>query len=121
VPGLWHNADLREHGDLVRRVPDAGGVDAADGDSLLRLLRLPEQLGIVEEPDDRGHDLTVEEEMLLGDPAADAQRVAWLVARVAAAADRLEEALWAGRDAGTEFFKAALADQDRMESHVERA
>jgi hypothetical protein len=56
-------------------------------------------LGIIEEADDRGVDLTVEEEVLLGEPAVDAARIAWLVGRVVASADRLDEALWDGRDA----------------------
>ena len=48
--------------------------------------RVAEQLGIIEEADDRGVDLTVEEEVLLGEPAVDSARIAWLVGRVVTSA-----------------------------------
>jgi hypothetical protein len=81
---------------------------------------IPEQLGIVEDADDRIAELTVEEEVLLGDPATDEARVAWLIGRVTTAADRIEEALWGARDASIEGLKAELAREGRVVSHVER-
>jgi hypothetical protein len=39
------------------------------------------------------YDLTVEGDVLLGEPSADLERVGWLIEQVAGAADRMEEAL----------------------------
>jgi hypothetical protein len=70
--------------------------------------RVAEQLGIIEEADDRGVDLTVEEEVLLGGSAVDAARIAWLVGRVVTSADRLEAALWDGRDATIDSVRSVM-------------
>jgi hypothetical protein len=70
---------------VVRCVSPVGRLDDAEAFERVKQLsrRVPEQLGIIEEGDDRGTDLTVEEEVLLGDPGADVDRI-WLVRRVAA-------------------------------------
>jgi hypothetical protein len=108
---------------VVRCVSPVGRLDDAEMIERVKRLsrRVPEQLGIIEEADDRGVDLTVEEEVLLGDPAADASRIAWLVTRVTAAADRLERELWGDdTDSPIDRFRAALAREGRTGSHVER-
>lgn len=84
---------------VVRCVSPVGSLD---DDLMLQNVkrlsrRVPEQLGIIEEADDKGIDLTVEEEVLLGDPRRDTARIGWLVRRVTSSADRLENELW-GRD-----------------------
>lgn len=55
---------------VVRCVSPVGRLDDAEAVERVRRIsrRIPEQLGIIEEADDRGIDLTVEEEVLLGDP-----------------------------------------------------
>jgi hypothetical protein len=108
---------------VVRCVSPVGRLDNAETIEDVKRLsrRVPEQLGIIEEPDDRGVDLTVEEEVLLGNPAVDAQRISWLVTRVTAAADRLEQALWGDdRDSPIDHFRSALAREGLIGSYVER-
>jgi hypothetical protein len=108
---------------VVRCVSPVGRLDDAEMiEQVKRFSRhVPEQLGIIDEADDRGLDLTVEEEVLLGDPAADAHRIAWLVTRVTAAADRLERELWGeATDSPMDQFRAALSREGRTSSHVER-
>ncbi len=83
--------------------------------------RLPEQIGIVEEADDRGSDLTVEEEVLLGEPSHDGPRVAWLVSRVVAAADGIEHGLWPGMDPTFEEVRKNLAKEGRVRTRADRA
>jgi hypothetical protein len=106
---------------VVRCVSPVGRLDDAEAVERVRRIsrRVPEQLGIVEEADDRGIDLTVEEEVLLGDPAADVARMSWLVVGVAKAADRLEEGLWGERDAPFDAFRAALIREGRVPSHAD--
>jgi hypothetical protein len=109
---------------VVRCVSPVGRLDEPEIIDKVKLMsrRIPEQLGIIEEADDRGLDLTVEEEVLLGDPATDARRVEWLVARVTGAADRIEQALWGARDASIDAFRSALVHaRCGGGSHVERA
>lgn len=105
---------------VVRCVSPVGRLDNAEIIEDVRRLsrRVPEQLGIIEEADDRGIDLTVEEEVLLGDSATDAARVSWLVTRVTAAADRLEQTLWGDRDAGIDSFRSALTREGRTGTHA---
>jgi hypothetical protein len=106
---------------VVRCVSPVGRLDNAETVEEVRRLsrRMPEQLGIIEQADDRGIDLTVEEEVLLGDPAVDAARVSWLVTRVTAAADRLEQALWGDTDSPIDAFRAAMAREGRTRTNVE--
>jgi hypothetical protein len=79
--------------------------------------RVPEQLAIIEEADDRGVDLTVEEEVLLGEPVVDSARIAWLVERVVTSADRLEEVLWSGHDATLDSVRPVML---RARKHGDR-
>jgi len=97
---------------VVRCVSPVGRLDKkTDLEGMVELSRkIPAQLGIIEGADDRGADLTVEEEVLLGAPLYDQSRVAWLVRRVALNADNLEHELCSGRDATfkevSEFLRA---------------
>lgn len=82
--------------------------------------KIQAQIGVIEEADDRGCDLTVEEEVLLGDPKHDARRMCWLARRVVLDADRLEHALFNGADHGLEAFGRQLAAEGRIAEHAER-
>lgn len=82
--------------------------------------RVPVQLGVLEEGDDRGCDLTVEEEVLLGEPENDTSRMAWLARRVVLAADSLEHELFDGADHGPDVFRRQLAAEGRNPEHAER-
>jgi hypothetical protein len=106
---------------LVRCVSPVGRLDNAEEIERAKQLsrRVPEQLGIIEEADDRGIDLTVEEEVLLGEPAADYERIGWLAKRVTAAADHFETELWPDRDATYEDVKSQLGREGRV-TNVER-
>jgi len=74
--------------------------DNADWERIVELSAdVPAQLGVIEEADEKGADLTAEEEVLLGEPQHDQSRVAWLVRRVALNADHVEHDLWSGQNA----------------------
>ena len=79
----------------VRCVSPVGRVDPrADVERIAseaRTLRV--RVGAVYDGRFEQYDLTAEGDVLLGEPSSDAARVRWLVATVAAAADRLEEVL----------------------------
>jgi hypothetical protein len=66
---------------LVRCVSPVGRLEnGSDSDEVAALCRrVPAQVGVIERADDRGADLTVEEEVLLGDPKRDRARVSWLL------------------------------------------
>lgn len=82
--------------------------------------KVPVQLGVIDEGEDRGCDLTVEEEVLLGEPENDASRMAWLARRVVLAADGLEHELFDGTDHGPDVFRRQLAAEGRNPEHAER-
>jgi hypothetical protein len=107
---------------LVRCVSPVGRLDTEEilQEAKRVARRIPEQIGIFDEPDERGRDLTVEEEVLLGDRSLDAARVRWLVRRVTESADRLEHALWDGYDASADAVRAAMS-RTNGEGHVRRA
>jgi hypothetical protein len=74
------------------------------------------RLGAILTREERQYDLTVEDDVVLGDPEHDAARVALLVRRVVEHADRMEQAHFEdGRDAPIEDFDADL----RKEGHHE--
>ena len=119
---LLHLQSFDEH--LVMRcVSHVGRIDEPELLEKVKQLsrRTVEQLGLIEEADDRGVTLTVEEEVLLGGPSTDEARVGWLVTRVAAAADRLEQELWDGRDTPANDLDPELALEGRVVMHVDRA
>lgn len=80
--------------------------------------QLDQQIGFVDVGDDGTGDVTVEEEVLLGDPACDRLRVAWLVRRVTNAADRLESAAFGGVDQSIEVVRTKLRAEGRVAEHV---
>ncbi|MBW3565421.1 MAG: DEAD/DEAH box helicase family protein [Acidobacteria bacterium] len=77
--------------------------------------RSPVRIGAVFDNRFRKYDLTAEGDVLLGDPASDAERVRWLIASVARAADELEHVLL-DRDETLETFREDLG----REAFVER-
>jgi hypothetical protein len=79
----------------VRCISPVGQVDPrADTERIAREARLLRaRLGAVYDPRFRQYQLTVEGDILLGHRASDLARARWLVATVAAAADRMEEIL----------------------------
>lgn len=77
--------------------------------------RSPVRIGAVFDNRFQKYDLTAEGDVLLGDPANDAERVRWLIASVARAADELEHVLL-GRDETLETFREDLG----REAFVER-
>jgi superfamily II DNA or RNA helicase len=120
-PFVLHLESFGEHL-VVRCVSPVGRLDHDDAFERAKKLSrgTPEQVGIVEEADDRGHDLTVEEEVLLGEPSWDVERIGWLVGRLTAAADRFERSMWRDVDASVETFRAALMQEGKT-THVDRA
>jgi hypothetical protein len=82
---------------------------------------MSEQLGLIEEEGDKGLTLTVEEEVLLGDPDADGARLGWLIGRVCRAADLFEEHLWDERDADFSESGPMLSKEGRVTPDGERA
>jgi hypothetical protein len=98
----------------VRCVSPVGRVDPrTDTERIAREARsLPARIGAVYDPRFKQYDLTVEGDVLLNDPALDADRVQWLVSSVSGAADRLEEILLAiDRDA-VEFAEDLQREAD---------
>lgn len=79
--------------------------------------RVRTQVGAIEDAAGSGYDLTIEEEVLLGTPDLDRERIGWLVARVVNDADLLERSIWPEQDAALSEFKDDLADEGRVVSH----
>ena len=79
--------------------------------------QLEQQIGFIDTDDEGSGDVTVEEEVLLGDPAHDLARIAWLVRRVTAAADRVESAAF-GVDLPYDAVRTKLAREGRVDEHV---
>ena len=74
-----------------------------------RTLALPCRVGAILAEKQRTYDLTLEDDVVLGDPAFDAARVALLLQRVLEAADQLERQHFGEeRDAAIEAFAADL-------------
>lgn len=80
--------------------------------------RVPQQFGVIEQAESKWSDLTVEEEVLLGDEACDLSRIAWLVRRVVTAADQLEMSLWPDRELEFEHVREALEQEGRVTEHA---
>lgn len=85
-----------------RVTPEAGQDAIAEGVS-----RLPVRLGVIEH-EEHSYDLTVEEDVLLAAAEHDAARIAALIGRVAAQADRLEQHHLPGHDEPLETFQHDL-------------
>ncbi|MCA9730027.1 MAG: hypothetical protein KC729_20255, partial [Candidatus Eisenbacteria bacterium] len=66
------------------------------------------RIGAIATKDHRSYNLTVEGDVLLGDPSHDAQRVASLIGRIVTSADRLEADLLPDRDRPLEEFRDNL-------------
>lgn len=107
---VWRGHSAAERPFWERHLIDGGPTDRTEG----KQSRLPEQLGLIEEEGDRGLTLTVEEEVLLGDPNLHVARLGWLIARVCRAADRVEQHLWGELDATFSEFGAMLAREGRL-------
>lgn len=80
--------------------------------------QLEQQIGFIDADDDGSGDVTVEEEVLLGEPAHDLARVGWLVRRVTVAADQLENAAFNGADQSIDAVGSKLRAEGRVTEHV---
>lgn len=80
--------------------------------------RIEQQIGLIDTGDEGEGDVTVEEEVLLGDPTHDIGRVAWLVGRVTSAADRLESAVFPDADRLFGDFREKLHAEGRVADDV---
>jgi len=79
--------------------------------------QIAQQIGFVDRDDDTG-DVTVEEEVLLGDSVHDAARISWLLQRVVSAADLLESSVFGGQDRVLADVRQALHAEGRVSDHV---
>jgi hypothetical protein len=122
-PFALHLQSLGEHL-LVRCVSPVGKVTV--GRDLERVKdavrRAGAQIGAIPESEKGAYDLTVEEEVLLGDAAVDGARVHWLVRRVAYEADEIERALLGmEKDEALSAFESGLAREGSAIPHGERS
>ena len=101
-----------EHGyPVVRCISPIGRTDpnAEPEPIIARAARLPSRIGAILTKEERRYDLTVEDDVLLGEPEHDAVRVGTLVRRVVEQADWMErEHFDDGRDAALAVFEADL-------------
>jgi superfamily II DNA or RNA helicase len=103
---------------LVRCVSPIGRVSpTSTADVLLESVkRTPVRLGAIRQADEaQSYDLTVEDDVLLGDEAHDVARLAWLIRRVVEQADQLEEHHLEGADAPMTTFQADLEKEATRE------
>jgi hypothetical protein len=101
---------------IVRCISPVGRVYERGPDSIVETSqRMGWHLGVVAAGRDSSYDLTVEDDVALADPSSDAARLGLLLARVADAADRLEQAHLPGHDAPLAAFDRQL----RTENHHE--
>jgi hypothetical protein len=94
---------------VVRCVSPIGQVMASQGRALAdvpaaRMLRI----GVIVDSKSGAYDMTVEDDVLLGDPAHDHERVARVVARVVRGADRLEQVHLPDRDQPLAIFRPQI-------------
>jgi hypothetical protein len=73
-----------------------------------RRLRSACRVGAILSEDETSYDLTIEEDVLLAEPAHDIARLALLVRRVVEQADAFEQALLPGRDEPIDSFRDDL-------------
>ncbi len=102
---------------VVRCISPVGRIyerSAVDG-IVATARRCPWHFGVVDVERDSSYDLTVEDDVALADPVVDAARLGLLLARVAEAADRVEQAHLPGIDAPLANFKDQLGTESRHE------
>lgn len=94
---------------LVRCISPVGSVSPEEGQDAIAegVSALPVRLGVIEK-EEHSYDLTVEEDVLLAAEEHDAARVAALIGRVAAQADRLEQHHLPGHDEPLKTFRSDL-------------
>jgi hypothetical protein len=93
----------------IGRVGPEDTMPAVEKSALMRHVRIGAIIG----RDDALYDLTVEEDVLLGDPAHDIPRVTLLLRRVADQADVLEQIHLPSLGQPLDVFKADLQDEGR--------
>lgn len=100
---------------VVRCVSPIGRVSPAEDPERVKLAarQLGARLSAVELLADRSYDLTVDEDVILGSPRADNDRVALLIERVVTRADLLEQMLLDG-DRPLSEFRADLRHERRL-------
>lgn len=99
---------------VIRCISPVGRTDpGADPDALVRLgARLHARVGAIPTKVDRSYDLTIEDDVLLGDPEHDLARVGLLVRRVTDEADGMErEHFDDERDVKLDVFEADLRNE----------
>ncbi len=96
---------------LIRCLSPVGRVAPAEVHASFeaRRLQTPCRVGAILSDDERSYDLTVEEDVLLAEPAHDDARVALLIRRVVEQADAFEQALLPGKDEPIDSFREDLA------------
>ncbi len=102
---------------ILRCISPVGRVyDSDAADSIVETARRSLwHLGVVDGLHDSTYDLTVEDDVALADPGVDAARLGLLLARVADAADRLEQAHLPDSDAPLSVFAQQLGTENRHE------
>jgi hypothetical protein len=97
---------------VVRCISPVGCVSPGEnqGELIDNVSVLPVRLGVVEK-EEHSYDLTVEDDVLLAAEEYDAARVAMLISRVAAQADRLEQLHLPGKDEPLETFRHDLEEE----------
>ncbi|WP_441286822.1 helicase-related protein [Sorangium sp. KYC3313] len=94
---------------LVRCISPVGRVSPDEGQDAIaeEVSALPVRLGVIDK-EEGSYDLTVEEDVLLAAEEHDAERIAALIGRVAAQADRLEQHHLPGHDEPLATFRSDL-------------
>ena len=98
---------------LVRCISPVGVVDLASSVEAIQdsVRTKPVRIGAVLSPEDGSYNITVQEEVLLGDRAHDEARVNALLKRVAEEADRLEQIHLPGADRALDVFEKELRQE----------
>ena len=103
---------LRSEGDrlVLRCISPVGRIGPEEAMALVEesARANPARVGAIVGRDDTSYDLTVEDDVLLGDPSVDVARVALLLSRVAQQADVLEQIHLPHLDQALEVFEADL-------------
>jgi hypothetical protein len=104
-----------EHGRPVIRCVSPIGRTLPDEDPqpiVARAARLSSRIGAILTKEERLYDLTVEDDVLLGEAKHDSARVALLIRRVTEQADQMEQEQFDdGRDAAIDAFEADLREE----------
>lgn len=78
------------------------------------LAKASARVGVAEDIEQGTLEVSVQEDVLLGDEMSDPLRAAWLIRRVVTEADRLEEELLPETDAGLDSFRIGLANEGKV-------